>query len=109
MGAKVLNDWSDEISIEEADPILKKIAYEIRKRKLETPAILLFESHKPLSFIGGQATLYFAPFLVPILGYNNVRDHARLLNRRDSIDRLLDYLEGPMEAITPNTETEVGA
>ena len=107
--AKVLNDWADEIPIEEAEPILKKLAYEIRKRKLETPAILLFESHKPLSFIGGQATLFFAPFLVPIVGYNNVRDCARLLNRRDSIDRLLEYLEGPMEAITPKDQTEVEA
>ncbi|MHB8636845.1 MAG: hypothetical protein ACYC96_10285 [Fimbriimonadaceae bacterium] len=84
---------------EEADRILRKVAFEIRRRRLEVPAILLFESHKPLSYLGGQATFFFAPFLVPILGYQNVQDYARILNRRDSIDRLLQYLEGPMEAL----------
>ena len=105
----MLEDWSEDMPPEEADEIIRKVAYEIRKRKLETPAILLFESHKPLSYIGGQATLFFAPFLVPILGYNNVRNYGRLLNRRDSIDRLLEYLEGPMAAITPTTQTGEGA
>ena len=104
----MLDDWSEDMPPEEADVILRKIAFEIKKRKLETPAILLFESHKPLSYIGGQATFFFAPFLVPILGYNNVRDYGRMLNRRDSIDRLVDYLEGPMEAIEVKSEAEVG-
>ncbi len=103
-GAKLFNDWSEEISIEEADPKLREIATEIKKRNLEVPAILLFESHKPLSYLGGQAMMFFAPFLVPILGYQKVHDYARLLNRRDSIERLLQYLEGPMEAlISPET------
>lgn len=105
----MLDAWSEDISPEEADVILRKVAFEIKKRKLETPAILMFESHKPLSYVAGQATFFFAPFLVPILGYNNVRVYARVLNRRDSIDRLLEYLEGPMEAVEAKTEAEVAS
>lgn len=103
----MFDDWSEDISEEEATSKLKKLAFEIKKRKLEVPAILLFESHKPLSFVGGQATTFFAPFLVPILGYQNVRDYARLLNRRDSIERLLQYLEGPMEVLEAPISPEV--
>lgn len=102
----MLGPWAEDMSAEEADGKLRKIAYEIRKRRLEVPAILLFESHKPLSYIGGQATFFFAPFLVPILGYQTVQDYARLLNRRDSIERLLQYLEGPMEALQPDATPE---
>ncbi len=103
----MLDDWSEEMPPEEADLKLRHIAFEIKKRKLETPAILLFESHKPLSYVAGQATMFFAPFLVPILGYNNVRDYGRLLNRRDSIERLLQYIEEPMEALQAQAVSEV--
>ena len=105
----MLNDLSEEIPEEEADLKLREIAGEIRKRKLELPAILLFESHKPLSYVGGQAIVFFAPFLVPILGYQKVQDYARLLNRRDSIERLLQYLEGPMEALKAPDLPEVSS
>ena len=103
----MLDAWSEDMSAEEADVKLRKIAFEIKKRKLETPAILLFESHKPLAYVAGQATFFFAPFLVPILGYNNVRDYARLLNRRDSIERLLQYIEQPMEELEAKAVSEV--
>jgi hypothetical protein len=103
----MLETWSEDISLEDADVILRKVAYEIKKRKLETPAILLFESHKPLSYVAGQATFFFAPLLVPILGYNNVRDYGRVLNRRDSIDRLLQYIEEPMENLQASDASEV--
>lgn len=101
--------WDEDLGDDDADRMIRKLAYEIKKRKLELPATLLFESHKPLSYLGGQATFFFAPFLVPFLGYNNVRDYGRLLNRRDSIDRLLLYLDENMETLNPNSTAEVGA
>jgi hypothetical protein len=98
--------WDEDLPEEETNAKLKKLAWEIRRRKLETPAILLFESHKPLSYLGGQATVFFAPFLVPILGHDNVRDWSRLLNRRDAVDRLLQYIDLPMEELEDHTAVE---
>jgi len=85
--------WKDELSEQESEALIEKAAEEIQKRRLEVPAILLFEMHKPLSYISSQASIVFAPFLVPFLGFDAVNNYSRLLSRRDSIERLVQKLE----------------
>ena len=87
--------WDKELTEEETEALLEKAAHEIRIRKLNAPAVLALELNKPLSNLGAQAALVFAPFLVPMLGFNFVNDYSRLLSKRDNIERLLQKLEVP--------------
>jgi hypothetical protein len=88
--------WKDELSDEETDELIEKAAYEIRKRKLEVPATLFFEMHKPLAFVGSQAAIVFSPFLVPFLGFEKINNYSRVLAKRDSVEKLIRRLEeGP--------------
>ena len=47
--------------------LLKMIANQIVKRKLTTPAIMFFESVKPLSFIGSQGMVFLQPIVQAFL------------------------------------------
>ncbi len=85
--------WSTDLTEDETEALIQKATEEIRKRKLETPAILFFEMHKPLAFIGASASLVFAPFAVPFLGYDFVNNYSRLLADRANVERLIRKLE----------------
>jgi hypothetical protein len=96
--------WKDELDEQEEEALIEKAANEIRKRRLELPAMLFLESHKPLSYIGANASVVFAPFLVPFLGFDAVNNYSRLMSRRDNIDRLLDKLDTGPKSGTVSTE-----
>ena len=86
--------WKDEeLTDEELDNLIGKAVHEIRRRKMEAPAILFLETHKPLAGIGGHAALVFSPFLVPFLGFENVNNYTRLFSKRENIEMLLQRLE----------------
>jgi hypothetical protein len=85
--------WKDPLTEEQRDELLDKAAHEIAKRKLETPAILFLEMHKPLAYVAGHAALAFAPFLAPFFGFENFNNYSQLLAERDNIERLMLKLE----------------
>jgi hypothetical protein len=75
------------------DELIEKMAEEIAKRGLVTPAILLLEAGKPLSFVGSQALLLLEPVLGTFWSHDLVAEIACLLEGRDNVERLLDGLE----------------
>lgn len=85
--------WSTELTEEETENLLEKAAEEIRKRRLEAPAILFLEMHKPLAYVGANASLVMAPFAVPFVGYDFVNNYSRLLAERSNVERLIRKLE----------------
>ncbi len=85
--------WDEDLTEEQTDALLDRAADKILRRGLATPAVLLFEMHKPLSFVGSQAAVAFSPFLVPFLGFDRVNDYTRLFSKRENVDRLLERLE----------------
>ncbi len=85
--------WKEPLTEEERDALLDKASGEILKRKLEMPAILFLEMHKPLAYIGSHAALAFSPFLVPIVGFDNVNNYTRLLSDRKNVELLMQRLE----------------
>ena len=87
--------WEEELSEDETERLLDKAATEIRKRRLETPAIMALELHKPLANLGANALVVFAPFAVPFFGYDGVHDVSRLLQNRANVERLIQRLESP--------------
>ena len=89
----MLTLWEDGLTDEETEALLSTLEKEIRKRKLEVPAIMFFEMHKPLANIAGHFALATSPFLVPIIGYKNVNDYSRLLSKRENVEKLIVRLE----------------
>jgi len=85
--------WHDELSQEDEERLLDRAAHEIKKRKLEMPALLMLEMHKPLSFIGSQASIVFSPFIVPFVGFDGFNDFSRLFAKRENVEKLLERLE----------------
>ena len=61
-------------------------------RGLGVPAIMLLESCRPLNFIGSQLVAFFSPFLSLIFSSEECDSVVRLLERRESIDHLIDAI-----------------
>jgi hypothetical protein len=75
------------------DPLLDRVAAQVVRRGLVTPALFFLELHRPLSFLAGQATHALQPFLAPLFGYQTVQRLARLLEDPANVDRLLERIE----------------
>lgn len=87
---------SDEISPEEEEEIIQKIAEAILRNKMVLPAILLLETSKPVAYIGSQMGRFFiSPFLM-VLGDDLFMKSEKFMStfeKRDNIERLIRLLE----------------
>jgi len=83
----------ERLEPEEEEKLIGKLSHEIHRRRLETPAILFLEMHKPLTSVAGHAVIGFSPFIAPFVGMDNVAAYSRLLSNRDSYERLIRRLE----------------
>ena len=78
---------------EERNALVDSVARRIVDRRLETPAVLLLETHKPLSFVASQAVLVAMPFLGPVIGAQTMADFSRLLADRTNVEVLIERIE----------------
>ena len=85
--------WKDELTEAEEEALIEKAALEIERRKLQAPALMFLESHKPLAFLTSQASITFAPFIAPFLGFDFVNNYSRLFAKRENVERLLQRIE----------------
>lgn len=83
----------DELSDEERDAILEKIAQGVVRRGMAAPAVLFLELNKPLSFVASQSLIVLTPFLAPFVGVDNVHRYSRLLEKRENVERLIERIE----------------
>lgn len=83
----------EDISEEEGEGILKKVAHEIVIRRLTAPAIFLLESCSPLSFIGSQAMITLEPLIHAIFDLPGYRKFALLMERRGNVEKLITMIE----------------
>src|SRR5437588_13118833 len=88
-----MRDWSTELDPDERDRILTRVADSIVRRRMEVPAVLLLEMHKPLAFVASQGIVVASPFLAPVVGLDNVQAAAQLLQSRDNVERLIQRIE----------------
>ena len=89
-----VNRWQDdELSDEERDAILEKIAQGVVRRGMAAPAVLFLELNKPLSFVASQSLIVLTPFLAPFVGVDNVHRYSRLLEKRENVERLIERIE----------------
>ncbi len=73
--------------------LLEKIANQIVKRKLTTPAIMFFESVKPLSFIGSQGMVFLQPFVQAFLNRKEYDEITLMMEERENVEKLLCEIE----------------
>ena len=96
--------WTEDLTDQEAEALMAKLEEQIRKRKLEAPAIMFLEMNKPLTRITANAMIVFTPFLAPFVGLDNVHNYSRLLMDRDNVERLICRLEA--EPVNPTPQEE---
>ena len=89
-----MRSWDSEVTEEERDRLIDKIATGVVKRGLETPAILFLEMHKPLSFVVSQGMVVGSPLIAPFVGFDNVQIATRLMENRENVELLIRRIEG---------------
>jgi len=69
--------------------VIDKLARGIVARRLEAPAALFLELHRPIGFLFSQATLFARPFLSIFLPARDVEAAAEILDDPEAFERLL--------------------
>lgn len=73
--------------------LLDRIANAVVARGMAAPAALFLESIGPMNFLGSQALHFLTPIIECILTGSELAQVARLLERRDSLHRLIVLIE----------------
>ena len=79
-----------------SEKTIEHLTRQIGRWRLESPAILLLELTKPLSFIASQGLLLCEPLLGFLHKEPRISEYAELLADRASIERLISHLERDM-------------
>lgn len=78
----------------ESDEVfITRISREVVRRRLTMPCILFLESVKPLNVIGSQFLYFLDPIVHLFVPFPDLPRIARLLEERDSIERLVSAIE----------------
>ena len=88
--------WDLEITEEDEEEMIKKIAEKIHKYGMDVAAILMLESVKPLAYIGGQMGRFFISPFLPALGENIGQGGEKffmIFEKRDNVEKLITLLE----------------
>ncbi len=84
---------SAEALSEEDAALLERMAEVIVKRGMAAPATVFLESMGPMNFVGSQALHFMTPIIDCAFHAAQVEQAARLLERRDTISRLIVLIE----------------
>src|SRR5207248_272623 len=86
-------DWTDDLSDDERDQVIEKIAHGVVRHRMETAAILFLEMHKPVSFFASQSMVVLSPFTAPFVGLENVQVASKLMEKRENVELLIRRIE----------------
>jgi hypothetical protein len=73
--------------------LLDRVADAVVKRGMTAPATVFLESLGPMNFLGSQALYFLTPIVEWAFNAKEVEQVARLLERRDTISRLIAIIE----------------
>ena len=73
--------------------LLERMADAVVKRGMTAPATVFLESLGPMNFLGSQALYFLAPIVEWALNAKEIEHAARLLERRDTISRLITIID----------------
>ncbi len=83
--------FREPIDTERRDAIVEGIAKRVQQFGMLVPAIFFLEMNKPLSYIGGQAMHFFAPFVGVF--FSTFEDYAYFFDNRANVELLIRRLE----------------
>ncbi len=75
------------------EELIDKLARKIVSRRLGVVAIVLFESVKPLSFLGSQLMVFLDPFISAFFKPDEYRKFYEMIEDRKNIDKLIKRIE----------------
>jgi hypothetical protein len=75
--------------------MLRRIAERVRALGMTVPVIAFLEMHRPLRGVAHAGALVLEPSLRFVMGEARVSPFLRILERPESLDRLLQLLEDP--------------
>ena len=73
--------------------LLERVADAVVKRGMTAPATVFLESLGPMNFLGSQALYFLSPIVEWAFNAKEVEQVARLLERRDTISRLITIID----------------
>ena len=73
--------------------LLERVADAVVKRGMTAPATVFLESLGPMNFLGSQALYFLTPIVEWAFNAKEVEQVARLLERRDTISRLIAIID----------------
>jgi hypothetical protein len=101
--------WNIEVTSEDEDEMIKKVAQMIHKYGLDVPAILMIETFKPLSFVGANLGRFFVSPFLPTFGNNlGVRGEKffEIFEKRENVEKLIKAVEDLTEEAKRKEEAE---
>ncbi len=72
--------------------LAERLADLIVRRRLGGAALMALEAGRPCNFLGSQALIFLTPFATLVFSADEYERFARMLERRQSIDLLLEAL-----------------
>lgn len=73
--------------------MIERLAREVVRRRMTTPALVMLESARPLNSLGAQAMHFFAPLMSTLFDRERYEMAAAFLARRDAVDLLCARIE----------------
>lgn len=86
------NSTAEVFTIEDL-ALLERVADAVVKRGMTAPATVFLESLGPMNFLGSQALYFLTPIVEWAFNAKEVEQVARLLERRDTISRLITIID----------------
>lgn len=77
---------------------MERVADAIVKRGMAAPAAVFLESLGPMNFLGSQALHFVTPIIEFAFNAKDLEQVARLLERRDTVSRLIALIEAKSSA-----------
>lgn len=78
---------------------METVAKGIVRRRLEAPAILFLETHRPIAFIGSQALHFLTPIFGTFIDPERLASLARVLETPEGVDALITRIEAEADRI----------
>jgi hypothetical protein len=89
-----------EITPEEEEEMIRKIADKIHQYGMDAVAVLMLETIKPMVYLGGQMVrFFFSPFLI-VFGDNIARGGEKffmIFEKRENVEKVIALLEKKAE------------
>jgi len=73
--------------------VVERLAREVVKRHLTTPALIALEACSPLNFVSAQALYYFQPLVTSFGDVRAYDEFAKFIEQRGSVDYIRERIE----------------